>query len=232
MPLFIKTITLIYIENYFLCSMNKLNTTLVATLLLFGILWAACNNENNEAPIKNTDDSLNTQAPTTNNDSVVNTDDFADETVNEATAEKLRTFLREYLKDDMATMPAEERRFSFYETDLNDDNKNEYFIKLPESKYCGSGGCTFLLVGNDMKRINRFTVTRAPIYIEREKKNGWKILVVAGRQKDKFVHLEWDAKAGKYPSNPTVVEESDLAPSAHDYVMWHDEFSKAKEFTF
>lgn len=160
---------------------------------------------------------------------------YAEETRSEATAAKLRSFLTSYLKDDLPTIPAEERRFSFYEIDLNDDQRNEYFISLTGSAFCGSGGCTFLLLGNDLSVINRFTVMRPPVFRSNHTTNGWHDLILIGNLtpgKEQYRHLEWDNKSKKYPSNPSLITPVELAPSGHDYIMWDDEFNKEKVFNY
>ncbi|WP_343555137.1 hypothetical protein [Sphingobacterium sp.] len=158
--------------------------------------------------------------------------DYQKETTDTLVAQKLRGFLLDYLNKDLAVMSADDRSFSYYALDLNADKKDEYFIRLNGSYFCGSGGCTFLLLDNTFKLINRFTVMKAPVFRSSKVTNGWNELIVHGSTKDKFVHLVFDPNKGKYPANPTVEKESDLAPSGHDYVMWHDDFSKAQLFKF
>lgn len=157
---------------------------------------------------------------------------YQKETTDTLVAQKLRGFLLDYLNKDLPLMRDEDRSFSYYAIDLNGDKKDEYFIRLNGSYFCGSGGCTFLLLDNTLKLINRFTVMQAPVFRSSKVNNGWNELIVHGSAKDKFVHLVFDPTKGKYPANPTVEKESDLAPSGHDYVMWHDEFSKAQSFKF
>lgn len=169
---------------------------------------------------------------TTSINNASNSIHYDEETTNDATAEKLKTFLKDYLKKDVSTLPKESRNFTFYEVDLNKDNKNEYFIRLSGSSFCESGGCTFLLLDNTLKHINRFTGLKGPVFISSHSTNGWNDLILHGKEKDKFIYLEWDSKSSKYPSNPSVIAETDFAPSGHDYIMWNDEFSRAKVFEF
>ena len=161
-----------------------------------------------------------------------NQTDYQKETTDSLVAQKLSGFLLDYLNKDLPLISDTDRSFSFYAIDLNVDKKDEYFIRLNGPYFCGSGGCTFLLLDNTFKLVNRFTVMQAPVFRSSKVSNSWNELIVHGTTHDKFVHLMFDPKVGKYPANPTVEKESDMAPSGHDYVMWHDEFSKAKPFKF
>ena len=37
---------------------------------------------------------------------------------------------------------------------------------------------------------------------------------------------------GSYPANPSVIKKTDMAPAGEDFIMWDDNFSRAKSFTF
>lgn len=163
--------------------------------------------------------------------------DYAKETTNEQTATKLAGFLRKELADNLKFLKPEERKFSFYEVDLNDDNKPEYFIGFEGSYFCGSGGCSYYLLNNNLSVNTYFTVTRAPIIRSSAITGGWHDLILWGKWKpdtgvESYIHLKYDKAKGKYPSNPSVIKQSDVAPSGHDFVMWDDNFSKAKTFSF
>lgn len=196
-------------------------------------LLGSCNNAS-KTSVKQPADSI---AKKTATDSTIlapvqsEADNYQKETINEATAKDLTAFLQHYLKEDIKDMAASDRTFSFYELDLNGDGKNEYFIKLPEKAFCGSGGCTFLLLNDSLKVINRFTVTNPPIYIGAAGIDGWKTLILQGQNADKFVHLTWDSKKKKYPSNPSLIKESAEAPAKESYIMWQDN-TKAKSVQF
>lgn len=203
----------------------------VITLLLL----ISCNNKGKKLGENVKNDTLIPQSTDTVAQQILKIEDtYKPETTNAATAAKLGGFLRTYLKKDINNIPGQDRNFSFYEIDLNSDGKNEYFIKLPESNYCGSGGCTFVLVSNELKPINRFTVTRPPIFVGIEGEGGWKTLILEGsRENNMFIHLKWDAKAKRYPSNPSLIDQIEEAPSDNDYVMWDDKSSQGtKMFDF
>lgn len=160
---------------------------------------------------------------------------YAEETTGLANSEKIKLFLNDYLIDELNLLGPEDREFSFYEVDLNGDEKNEYFVKLYGSYFCGSGGCTFLLLSNDLKIINRFSVMRGPVFQSSETTNGWNDLILIGdliKDKEKYVHLKWDSVLKRYPSNPSMLSKSGVAPSGHDFIMWDEEFSNPKIFIF
>ena len=125
-------------------------------------------------------------------------------------------------------MTENDRKFRFYEVDLNGDNKNEYFVSFSNSYFCGSGGCTYLLLSNDLNLINRFTVTRSPIYRSSIKTNGWNELIVPDKN-GSHVYLKYDGK--KYPSNPSVINTSAVANSKDDLEII-PETETAKVYSF
>ena len=112
---------------------------------------------------------------------------------------------------------------------MNNDGKQELFINFITPYFCGSGGCTLLLLDNNWKTITRFTVTSTPLMIEPNKEQKWAVLMV----KDNGVWKDLLYKNGKYPSNPSLLSKSKVdAPSGHAQVIFSDEFSSAKTFDF
>jgi hypothetical protein len=226
----------------FVLNKNKMNKILTSVFILT-LSLSACKdvpkkaevNENTVSPTVDTTKKVETEVV----DTLSNSIGYLPKTTNEETAQKLRTYITEkYLKpNDLQAIYAKDRKFSFYEIDLNSDKKNEYFIKFEGNYFRGSGGGTFLLLSDDMKLINTFTVTNEPIFRSSEKTNGWNDLILFGDRSEtegvkNFIHLKYDKAKGKYPSNPSLIKKIDLAPSGHDFVMWHDDFSVAKVFEF
>ena len=156
--------------------------------------------------------------------------EFAPQSIDQQTANNIKNFLiNHYLKDDLQFLQPSDRKFQFYKIDLNDDGKKEIFIRFMSSYFCGTGGCTFLLLGKYGKIITKFSVTRAPIFVEPTKENGWAILLV----KDAGVFKELKFSDGKYSSNPSILPKAPYdAPSGHAAVMFDDTFSKSKTFNF
>jgi hypothetical protein len=146
------------------------------------------------------------------------------------TAHNLKNFLTlEYLKEDLAFLQPKDRKFQFYRTDLNDDGNQEIFVRLMGPYFCGSGGCTFLLLDKYGEIITKFTVTRAPIFVEPTKSNGWSLLLV----RDSGVFKELSYNDGSYPNNPSLLEKAPYdAPSGHAQVMFDDDNFPCQTFEF
>jgi hypothetical protein len=121
--------------------------------------------------------------------------------------ESLRRFLQNYTSpppspEDRST------RYSEAHVDLNDDGKSEVIVYLVGPQWCGSGGCTVLILteGPAFAVLTKITVVRAPIRVLAAKTNGWHNLAVrvqggAVTQGYEAI-LEFDGKS--YPGNPTL----------------------------
>jgi len=155
---------------------------------------------------------------------------FVQQSTDQQTAENIKNFLvNDYLKEDLSLLNASDRKFQFYKIDLNADGNDEIFIRFMGPYFCGSGGCTFLLLDQYSEIITRFSVTRAPIFVEPSKVNDWSLLLV----KDSGVFKELIFQDGTYPSNPSVLPKAPYdAPSGHAQVMFHDELYESKTFEF
>jgi len=142
----------------------------------------------------------------------------------------IRNFLiNDYLKNDLEYLPESDRKFQFYKIDLNDDGSSETFVRFMTSYFCGSGGCTFLLLDNNEEIITRFSVTRAPIFIEKTKRNGWAVLLV----KDAGIFKELVYENGTYPSNPSLLPKAPYDKSSgHAEVLFDESNSNIKTYEF
>jgi len=135
----------------------------------------------------------------------------------------------DYLAEDLPYMKDSDRKFQLCFTDLNGDSQDEIFVRFLSPYFCGSGGCTFLILSSDIALITRLTVTRAPIFVEKTKVNGWSVLLV----KDNEVFKELTYENGSYPANPSVLPKAPYdAPSGHAEVLFDKRFSPTKTFTF
>jgi preprotein translocase subunit SecG len=156
-------------------------------------------------------------------------ENFAEKSVDELMSKNITNFLTlNYLKDDLQFLSENDRKFQFYKIDLNEDGKEEYFVRFMSSYFCGSGGCTFLLLDRYAEVINKFTVMDAPIYISKDKTNGWKKLIV--QSGGKFIELIFDGKS--YPSNPSVVAVIKTQPDSGFEILFDDKNLPAKTYTF
>ena len=153
------------------------------------------------------------------------------ETVNDPLARKLKKYLaEEYLTEaDNRAIEEKERLFQLYEIDLDNDGKKEVFVNFVSPYFCGSGGCTLLLLNSDLKLITKFTVTRIPIFAEKDLANGYKKLL--NESEGEWKELIFDGK--KYPSNPTLLKKSKIEqPSYEAEIIFDEKYLKAKTYTF
>lgn len=156
-------------------------------------------------------------------------DVYVSQSTDEQTANNLKVFLKNYVNDDYSFLQDMDKQFQFYKTDLNGDGNDEIFVRLMGPYFCGSGGCTFLLLDKYGEVITKFTVTRAPIFIEPTKVNDWHLLLV----KDSGVFKELRFEGGTYPSNPSILPKAPYdAPSGHAQILFDEDFSKSKSFEF
>lgn len=155
---------------------------------------------------------------------------FVPQSTDEQTANNLKNFMvNDFLKDDIAFLQPNDRKFQFYKIDLNNDGQDEIFVRFLSPYFCGSGGCTFLLLDKYGEIITKFTVTRAPIFVEPSAKNGWSILLV----RDAGVFKELIFTEGSYPTNPSLLSKAPYdAPSGHAQLMFDDELYPCQTFEF
>jgi hypothetical protein len=154
---------------------------------------------------------------------------FMDYTVNDSLAKRIANWLKyEHLKNDYEFLTDNDKKFQLAEIDLNGDGENEVFINFFSSYFCGTGGCSILLLNNSLKPITNFSVMRTPLYIQKETINNWNtILVKSGGKFRKLIY-----ENGHYPSNPSIVEALDYEPSGHDLLLFDDDFSPSKTYRY
>ena len=117
-----------------------------------------------------------------------------------------KTSLRAFLEHFDADLKG---RFTDALVDLNGDGKPEAVVYLSSNDWCGSGGCTTLILvrdGNPWRLLTKVTITRPPIRVLATKSNGWRSIGVwvqgGGIQPGYEAELRFDGK--KYPSNPST----------------------------
>lgn len=117
--------------------------------------------------------------------------------------------LEELIKDTIKYRPEYgEVRYLYNKIDLNDDGKEETIVYLIGGYVSGSGGTTVLLLDENMKLKQEFTLMNNPILISNEKTKGFKNIIVpvyGGGEKFHFAELKYDGES--YPSNPSMVIE-------------------------
>lgn len=95
------------------------------------------------------------------------------------------------------------------DADLNGDGRSEIFLYVTDPSYCGSGGCTLVVLspqGRGYRVVLRSTVTQLPIWLLATATHGWRDVEVTvaggGITRPYVAHLRFDGR--RYPSNPTV----------------------------
>ena len=157
------------------------------------------------------------------------TENFAPSSIDDLMSKNIVNFLTQsYLKDDLQFLTENDRKFQFYKIDLNNDGKEEYFIRFMSSYFCGTGGCTFLLLDRYSELITKFTVMDAPIYVSKDMVNGWSKLIA--KSGENFKELVFDGKS--YPSNPSIVANSKVEPNPDFEILFDDENLPAKTYTY
>ena len=92
----------------------------------------------------------------------------------------LKRFLQDYVGIPRPSEDDTTRYFSTF-VDLKDDGTREVVVYLTGGDWCGSGGCTTLILApedSSYKIVTKITVTRLPIRILTTKTNGWHDLTV------------------------------------------------------
>lgn len=161
---------------------------------------------------------------------VPNKNAFAPQTVDDQLAININKYLiDDYLKRELNIMSEADRKYQFHKIDLNADGIEEIFLRFESTFFCGSGGCTYLLLDSEFNKITHFTVMNAPVFVEPTSENGWKLLLVKSEGELKELKFE----DGSYPSNPSVVHKAPYdAPSGHAQVLFDDASIKSKTYTF
>jgi hypothetical protein len=114
----------------------------------------------------------------------------------------LRAFLQTFdgdLKD----------RFVAALADLNGDGTPEAIVYLTSNDWCGSGGCTMLILvaeGDSWRLLTQVSIARPPIRLLRPVSNSWRNIGVwvqgSGIQPGYEAELRFDGNT--YPENPSV----------------------------
>ena len=87
--------------------------------------------------------------------------------------------------------------------DLNNDGEEDVIVLLQGRSWCGSGGCTMLvLIGEDSgyRVISKSSVTSEPIRVSESISNGWRDIIVRSDGEEKLLQLD----DYTYPANPSM----------------------------
>lgn len=144
--------------------------------------------------------------------------------------EKVKSYITaNYLTEsDLRAIPEEDRKFQLQEIDLNNDGKKEIFVNFMTPYFCGTGGCSILLLNDKIEPITKFTVTRTPIYVEKVAENEWRALLTQSEGKwRKLIY-----KDNSYPINPSMVETSKDAASEDAEILFEKDDENIKTYSF
>ncbi|MFL0101489.1 hypothetical protein [Tenacibaculum maritimum] len=121
-------------------------------------------------------------------------------------SQRIKNYLTTVFLDesDLKIMPVEDRKFQYTSIDLNNDGIDEIFVYLNSRYFCGSGGCTFLLLDTNLNLITEFTVTRPPLLVSDTMENNWKKLYLLS---DGYREMVYNIQNKSYPANPSVEKE-------------------------
>jgi hypothetical protein len=90
----------------------------------------------------------------------------------------LKKFLQNRFRDPYSSLDDEKTtRYSAAFVDLNGDGKPEVIAHITGRDWCGSGGCTTLVLaqkGSCYRVVARLTITRPPIRVLATKSHGWR----------------------------------------------------------
>ena len=126
---------------------------------------------------------------------------------NGESARAVKAFLRNYINDPGNRTT----QFSYAPVSLG-DKKQEIFVYLTGPDWCGSGGCTALLlapVGSSFRVIDKFTLVWLPIRILTSKTNGLNDIALrvrgGGILPGYTAILRFDGR--RYPANPSLAPQ-------------------------
>ncbi len=119
---------------------------------------------------------------------------------------ELAAFIGSYSKQERSDTPV--TGFLYATADLNDDGRDEVIVYFDEDPWCGSGGCTALVLSRfpSLKMISKITITRLAFSVLASTSHGWHDLTVTvrggGITKPYESQLRFDGRS--YPSNSSI----------------------------
>lgn len=169
--------------------------------ILTGMLLLSCSPSENKGSgtPKNTDTVATGENPTiTQTDTITKLPHSADLKTVDLVKQKLASMYKEDLSKKL--IDSRSRKFKLFEYNINENPKKEIFVGLTGPYFCGSGGCTMLLLTPEGDLINKFTVVTYPISVGNTSTKGWKDLILHSNGQDHL--MKFNGKA--YPGNPSA----------------------------
>lgn len=209
--------------------MNK--NILIALIIFAGLFFNSCKNSNSG----NNQKEVNQEIKTENVETIPGEEkeaigsDFAKQSVDDELADKIKNYITsKFLTEgDLRAIKEDQRKFQLYKIDLNNDGNKEVFVNFPTTYFCGTGGCTVLLLNSHLEMITRFSPTRT-LYVEKTMQNGWSVLLTNSEGNWRKLIYE----NGTYPSNPTMVDTITEPPSGQAVIMFDEEGHNPKTYNF
>lgn len=142
--------------------------------------------------------------------------------------ELVKTALRKAHVKILHLVPKESREFIYARIDLNDDGKKEILVAQRGSYFCGSGGCSALLLSSNGLVMNRFTLVDYPFIISSKTTYGWKDILI--KSAGKYRRMKWSN--GSYPTNPSIAPKTAISAKeiANTLLNWDDFNTKSNTF--
>lgn len=203
---------------------------LIILVIFTGLYISSCKNTTSENDQTQGDTELKTEKEEADLvDEKPMITEFAKQSVDDELADKIKYYINtEFLTEgDLRAILEEQRKFQLYKIDVNKDGNEEVFVNFMTSYFCGTGGCTVLLLNNDLDLITRFSPIRT-IYGEETIENGWRVLMTESEGNWRKLIYQNDT----YPSNPSMVETTNDTPSQQAEIMFDADYSKSKTYNF
>lgn len=135
----------------------------------------------------------------------------------------LKAFLKMYVS---SSLPLGGDRSTHYEAAFPQltTGPSDAIVYLSGNEWCGSGGCTTLVLapdGQSWKIVTKITITRPPIRVLKGGTNGWRSIAVwvggGGIRPGYEAELRFDGRT--YPTNPSVPPARRLSEKADGEVV-------------
>jgi hypothetical protein len=115
-----------------------------------------------------------------------------------------------FLKTNYNDTSENSRHFIYNAVDLNADGEDEYLVELIGSDWCGSGGCTLLVLDHNFKLNTKITIVNDPVYVgtsnNKETNIGYANIYIQNKD-GSVAKMVWNGN--KYPSNPSIEPKTD-----------------------
>lgn len=199
--------------NYFLLTM----------LIISGLFLSSCDNKNNQKNEEKVRKDIAIKI------AEVDSTNYVEQSVDDELADNIKKFIttKFLTQADLRAISDNQRKFQFYKIDLNNDGNEEVFVNFMTPYFCGTGGCTVLLLNSNIELITRFSPVQS-VYVEETMKNEWKNLWSnTGGEWRELVY-----ENGTYPSNPTLIEGINKKPEGKIILIFDQDSRNLKTYTF